>query len=180
MARNRLGARPCALANSPEPSYRLSQKSLAAYVAEFGSGQACVERVSNLRLPRANVGLIGNVAVVHPGGGVIALPAGVRAVVIDLRGLPNVPELREALDRAASLALATVTRASREGLDNFGYSNSDQSFAGIYSQFIDVWPDLPIPASAPQDLPLAVLTMQCRRRSQQTLPPHFGSPIARG
>ena len=139
------------------PGYQLSRANLSAYVAEFSAGQTCLESVSNAALPGTRVGLAGHVAVVRPGIGELTLPSGAQAVVIDLRGLPNAPGLREALDRAAAMALATpVSRPTRQVLSNFGYM--DQWFADPeYLQYLDTWPDDPIPAGAPRDLPLALI-----------------------
>jgi hypothetical protein len=122
---------------------------------------ACVVPADDHPLSAARVEKHGSVAIVHPGTGAVALPAGTKAVAIDVRDLAAVPELRPALEAAVAPALATpVSRPPRTVRKRDGMN--DEVFAptmNVYSNTVeDLTDGSPIPASGATDLPLAILT----------------------
>ncbi len=68
--------------------------------------EVCAVAGGDGSLVPANVALVGDVAVVIPGTGDVALPEGTAAVVVDVRALPAGDEGDAALDAAVGLALA--------------------------------------------------------------------------
>jgi Peptidase family S41 len=83
-----------ALKNSTQPD-------LDAYAASVG---ACALAASPAPMAQARVDLKGDVAIVHPGTGAVTLPAGTKAVAIDLR---DAPDDDAALQAAIAPALGT-------------------------------------------------------------------------
>jgi hypothetical protein len=163
-----------ALAKAVTRPFAADERVLRDYVDALGDGQECVVRASRAELPRASVRLVGDVAVVRPGTGALTLPAGAKAVAIDLRDLPSVPfdianlvngsptsdPLRLALDSAAALALAMpIPRATFNTRYWAGMTNGDPQYGDVgNSNDITQWQFEPIPAGATVDLPLALLT----------------------
>ena len=104
------------------------------------------------------------VAVIRPGTGEPVLPEGTQAVAIDLRGLPDVPELEPALARAISVASNTpASRVSARVRAHDGLT--DEFFSvNVYSNTTQRLNAAAYPASGAEDLPVALLT-------NATLPP---------
>lgn len=142
-----------ALVHTAVPSHEV----LEAYVAALGNGQSCVAWTSPDGLPPAHVTMAGNVAVVRPGTGALALPPQAKAVALDLRGLPDAPGLRHALDAAAALALASpVSRPTTTVRAHYGPVDAFGDY--LYYDYLDTPAQPPIPAGSARDLPLAVIT----------------------
>lgn len=132
---------------------------LAGYAAAL-PGVACAAMAGTATaLGPASVETSGSVAIVHPGTGAITLPAGVEGVAIDLRDLPNTPDLRAALEAAVSPALATpIERAVQRVRKHDGMVDELFSATNVYKQSVLERSQAPIPATGSADLPLAVLT----------------------
>jgi C-terminal processing protease CtpA/Prc len=135
---------------------------LGAYAA--GLASVCLVPADNRALPKARVDMVGNVALVHPGTGAMSLPAGTSAVVLDLRNLPAADGLREAIERAAALALASpVARPSRRTREHYGLSVAGEPY-DYFRYEVEIQPQPALPAGAPADLPLAIV-------AGRTMPP---------
>src|SRR5205814_1233544 len=79
-----------ALAAALEPDEALASRwrdAVADYAERLDS--VCALRAETQDLPAARVEMNADVAVIHPGTGPVALTAGTKAVVIDLRHLPD-------------------------------------------------------------------------------------------
>jgi hypothetical protein len=148
---------------------------LRDYVAAMGDGEACVAQASATALGPAHIEMVGDVAVVHPGTGALSLPAGAKAVAVDVRGLPTsgpdllgifttgAPEdpVRDAIDAAVALALATpVSRPLANARYYFGLPDEDleEPQPDLFASYVGPWELEPLPAGSAVDLPLAVLT----------------------
>jgi hypothetical protein len=162
-----------ALAAALHDPPRAPHNVMNAYADALGDGQTCARHASNAPLGAAEVTLVGDVAVIHPGTGDVVLPAGAHAVAIDLRGLPHVPfdvgdavnglpiadPLRAALDAAASTALAAQIQRPIFLLRSwFGMANSDAEWGDVgFEQAIFPVQFESLPAGATADLPLALI-----------------------
>lgn len=113
----------------------------------------------------ATVEMVGDVAVIRPGTGDVVLPSEAVAAAIDLRELPAVEGLRDALERAASVVLAEDVPRPRmhirlhQGLRDEGYS----PVYGLSNVYSDVMTHLEQPAivgTRAQPLPLVVVTAE--------------------
>ncbi len=147
-----------AFASSAEP---WSLATLEAYAEALPT--VCHLAAGAETLPAAKVELSGTVAVVRPGTGELALPAGATAVAIDLRGLPAVEGLRDALEQAAALALAepvaqpkVQVREHRGLTDEYLWEFFGAN--GIYSNKLTTKSQPALPAGAPVELPIVLLT----------------------
>lgn len=81
---------------SPSPEGRSGQRLSSAPAHNRPAciyRRACATQITANKLGKARVQMEGNVAIVQPGTGAIALPTGAAAVAIDLRGLPGVSGL---------------------------------------------------------------------------------------
>jgi len=146
-----------ALASVLDAEDAVANPDLAAYVAPLGD--ACALPASAASLGPASVSLVGDVAWVVPGTGAVALPEGTAAVALDLRDLPAVPELRDAL--AAALAPAMATDAAwpdREERVWDGLVDQVYSEDNTYTTEVVTVPGVPLPASGTEDLPLLLVT----------------------
>lgn len=126
---------------------------LDAYVA--GLAEACVVPDAGAALGPFEVTLHGEVAWVRPGLGVPTLPAGARAVVVDLRDLPADPAVGDAAAAAAALALAGEVPLAEQSVRVFeGYVDQAYSASNVYKLDRDV--EAPtLAGAAPAALPLA-------------------------
>lgn len=122
-------------------------------------GGVCALPVSAAReLPPVRVEQAGSVALIHPGPGDVVLPPGTQAVAIDLRELPEVPELKPALERALAAASAQpVARVPERARLHRGMTD-ESGGSEYYSNTITVGKPPPYAAAGPADLPLALLT----------------------
>lgn len=107
---------------------------------------ACaVDAVTAAALPAARVELRDGVAWVQPGEGAVEVPAEARAIVLDLTGLPEHPELWDALARAsAAVFAAPIPRAGTvrtfHGLA-FAAARSDRVYNDATALIdLDPWP----------------------------------------
>jgi hypothetical protein len=137
----------------------LEKPDLAPYAAAL-PGVACAGVAATAAdLPAAKVEVSGNVALIRPGTGAVNLPANVKAVAIDLRDLPEVPELRAALEAAVSPALAApIDRPSRKVRHHDGMTDEVMYPDNAYSDRLVEKAQAPIPATGGSDLPIALLT----------------------
>lgn len=140
-----------------------SAGALQAYAEELPS--VCVLSAATGELPGAEVVQSDNTAIIKPGTGDLALPEGVERVVIDLRQLPETPELPEALERAVSLALATPVERARFDIRKHN-GLTDEAYAplvgidNIYSNIVEHVTPEPIPSGGSADLPIVLLTSE--------------------
>ncbi|WP_394844641.1 S41 family peptidase [Pendulispora brunnea] len=144
-----------ALAASVGGAGPITEAVLPAYAARLG-GAACARPSDATPLRPARVRSMGPVAIVRPGTGEVTLPAGTKAVVVDLRHLPAVQGLREALEAAVAPALASaVPRATSHVRKHYGLAPRDGS---VYENSVAA---LTQPALAPKgtsELPLVLVT----------------------
>jgi C-terminal processing protease CtpA/Prc len=126
---------------------------LDAYAAALAG--ACAADADERALAPVRIDVRDGVAIVRPGTGATALPAGTRAVVIDLRDLPDAVELRDALRAAVGPALARDVAGGRARVRKHVGHFDEYYSRGLYeSQVVDV-ERAPIRASGAADLPLA-------------------------
>lgn len=126
---------------------------------------ACALKASDRHLGPARVERLGSVAWVHPGTGDVSVAEDARAVVIDLRDLPQPTAadewmaLRSALDHAAAPALARpVDRPQVRIRHHQGMADECLSDRSMYFADVVEHEDVKIPAGAKRDLALAVVT----------------------
>jgi hypothetical protein len=136
---------------------RLSLADLTAYAARLDG--ACALAATTATLGRASVETHRGIATIRPGTGEVRLPAGTRAVVIDLRDLPAVAGLQTALDNAVAPALRTsLERPVRRVHRHDGLTDEVVSATNVYSNATTAAVDPPITATGQADLPMALLT----------------------
>lgn len=126
--------------------------------AAGSTGVCAIGRVDRTLEP-ARVAYAGDTVIVRPGTGAFALPTSPGAFALDLRGLPDVPELESLLERTlASLVRGTVARPIRAVRRHYGMT--DEYFAPMNAYATDVvqTSTTPIYGTAMVDVPLAVLT----------------------
>ncbi len=147
-----------ALSLALDPVDALTKPDLTPYAAAL-PGVVCALPASMDALGAASVEVSGGVAVVHPGTGAITLPAGVEAVAIDLRDLPEVPGLRAALEAAVAPALSTpIPRAKERMRQHHGMIDEVFSPTNVYGSKVVSHEQADIPAGGSADLPIALLT----------------------
>jgi hypothetical protein len=147
-----------ALAAALDGDDPLGPAALDTYAA--GLVTVCSLDATDAELGPATVTVQGDVAVVRPGTGPVSLPEDVRAVAVDLRGLPAVPGLREALAAAVAPALATPVSSLQRRV-RFWQGLDDEVFAeaNAYTQTLRATASsLLVGPAGSVDLPLAVLT----------------------
>jgi C-terminal processing protease CtpA/Prc len=107
----------------------------------------------------ARVEMMGDVAIVHPGAGVVTLPAGTRAVAIDLRDLPASPTLDAALQAAIAPALGTpLPRSSLHVREHYGMNDEIYSPGfGPFKTSLVTNDRASLMPSGAEDLPLFLL-----------------------
>lgn len=139
-----------------------SVSSLSAYAAAIGD--ACFLKATDSILTETSVQSLGSIAIIHPGKGKPQLPAGATAVAVDLRDLPAVEGLREAIEGAVSLALSEPVPRPKLSVRKLT-GMTDELFipfklaqGATYTSEIVVVAQAPIPAAAPSRLPLVLLT----------------------
>ena len=121
-----------ALAEALEPADALETLDLAAYDAALAS-VCIVPAAATSELGPASVELVGTTAWVRPGTGEIVLPPETQVVVLDLRDLPDVPELAERLHAALAPALVTeVSRPTRRFRRHAGHTDQFYSSQNVY------------------------------------------------
>lgn len=126
--------------------------------AEALEDVCALDTVAAAPLPAVSVEDVGGIAVIHPGAGDVTLPAGARAVAIDLRGLPEVPGAEEALGRAISAAsTAPVARVPHRVRAHKGMTNESRDVS-VYRNTASLLTSPPYAPSGQAELPVAVLT----------------------
>ncbi|WP_043710410.1 S41 family peptidase [Corallococcus macrosporus] len=109
-------------------------------------------------LPAAQVEQADTVAILRPGTGELVLPAGTRAVAIDLRGLPDAPGLEEALAHAiAVVSNQPIPRVSARVRVHDGMTD-EHNTQNVYSNSTALLTAPDYAASGAADLPVALLT----------------------
>jgi peptidase S41-like protein len=138
-----------ALASAVDPPGALSSGALSALEAYSESlPGVCVAPVNSNTLGPAQVFTFGTIALIRPGTGSVSIPSGTDLVVVDLRDLPAVAELRAALDAAVSPALANpVARSDRIVREHFGMADEASGSSGTYSAHLILQTQPDIPAS---------------------------------
>lgn len=135
----------------------LSTDLLSTYANALES--VCRVQADDRTLPEAHVEIIGNVAVIHPGSGVIALPEQVQAVAIDLTDLPDSADVAEALRNALSAAIVTpATLPNMHVRQHNGLTDEVFSENNVYANSVIELSQEPIQPQGKQELPLAFLT----------------------
>lgn len=95
------------------------KKLLASYAASLPN--VCVVTADARALPVASVEMRKSVAIIHPGTGPVTLPAGLKAIAVDLRNLPSTNDLPGAIDAAFRAALrGTISLPTRVVRENDG------------------------------------------------------------
>ncbi len=134
---------------------------LAAY-ADALPGIACILPAASSapNLEAARVEIFDNeVALIRPGTGFVDVPSQIAAIVVDLRDLPVVDGLREALEAAVAPALATpIPRLSRRVRRHYGMTDEQFSPYNLYKNTIAEMGDANIPAANQTERKLALLT----------------------
>ncbi|WP_437817157.1 S41 family peptidase [Sorangium sp. So ce1078] len=153
-----------ALVTALLPADAIDSPDLAPY-ANALPGIACAlsANTAAASLDVARVELVegedGAVALVRPGTGTVEVPPEVSAIVVDLRDLPPAPGLREAIEAAASQALATpVPRLARRVRRHYGMTDEQFTPENLYKNTIAEIRGDPIPAASSADRKLAFLT----------------------
>ncbi|WP_275900272.1 S41 family peptidase [Pyxidicoccus trucidator] len=130
----------------------------ARVYAEALESVCALETVAEAPLPAVSVEDLGGIAVIHPGTGDVTLPAGARAVAIDLRVLPAAPGLEEALGRAISAAsTGAVARVNYRVRVHKGLMDEVRE-ESAYSNTTTSQSSPPYTASGAAELPVALLT----------------------
>lgn len=150
-----------ALAAALLPPDALETLDFASYVDAL-PGIACVlpAAAATPHLEVARVEIINDhVALIRPGTGFVDVPKEVSAIVVDLRDLPMVEGLREALDAAVAPALAApVPRLSRRVRRHYGMTDEQFTPYNLYKNTIAEIADPAIPAASQNERKLALLT----------------------
>jgi C-terminal processing protease CtpA/Prc len=120
---------------------------------------ACAAPASGASLGPAAVTMDGTIAIVRPGTGPVTLPSSARAVVVDLRGLPAVQGVGDAVRRAMAPALKTPPPGPLQWLRaHFGPTDEIFFPFGVYATGLLLQDAAPLPATGQRDLPLVLLT----------------------
>jgi hypothetical protein len=147
-----------AISAALEGADAVAKPDLAAFAAAL-PGLSCALPAMSPALPEARVELRGDVAVIHPGSGPIALPEGTHAVAIDLRGLVEGPGLREAIEAAIAPALSTPLQGTNRMVRRHkGMEDEVFSATNVYKADTHSRAEPEIQGTASEALPLAVLT----------------------
>ncbi len=154
-----------ALVSSLEPPATMEQPNLSMYAAAL-KGKVCApSRSMGRSLGIAAVSLRDEIAWITPGAGAVHFPPAARAVVIDLRGLPDDPQLPIVLDAAVAPALSSpVARPRRLVRQYDGLTDEVRISGNVYVNHVVSLSEPEIAASGKSELPLVLLT-------ETTMPP---------
>jgi C-terminal processing protease CtpA/Prc len=155
------GVSDAALARALAGDDSVSRSGVAAALRTYASqlGDVCSLPADYEGLGRARVEMVGQVAIVTPGTGDVALPPRAQVAVLDLRELPAVDGLDAALARAAAPALHTpVAQLARWRRTHNGPIDEWFSPSNVYSTSLDLEEAPALPATGPRDIPLVLLT----------------------
>jgi hypothetical protein len=150
-----------ALASALKAADALSPMSLDGYAR--GLTDVCALEAKGGALPPASVAMRGDVAVVHPGAGAVTIPAAARTVAIDLRDLPESPDLEAALVSAVAASVRkNVMRADQRVRTFYGHPDEVWSqlehVQNIYTSSVATLPGAEIAGTGDLDRTLLVLT----------------------
>ncbi|MBK8257198.1 MAG: peptidase S41 [Polyangiaceae bacterium] len=159
----------------PVSEYRAADQALATALALDGAWDGADPSAYTTALPGvvcpgatsaeqptlgpAEVKMVGTVAIVVPGTGEVNYPSETQAVLVDLRNLPWVPGLREAIAAAVAPALSTpVPGLAAKVRKHNGMVDEMFSAQNVYTMSVE---QIALPewsASGATDLPIAMLT----------------------
>lgn len=132
-------------------------RALDRYAAQLSDVQ--VLQAGPAAIGSAEIRMVGQVAVIRPGHGSIALPPQTRVVAVDLRNLPAIDDLEAILPRMVAPAMkepvpqpARVVRTHDGPADEVLIANS------VYSTGVTLEQPAPLPATGERDLPIVLLT----------------------
>lgn len=130
---------------------------LSTYAATLSD--VCTRPAAVAPLGPGSISMVGQVAVVRPGTATPPVPAGTRVAVIDLRGLPAVPDLAGVLDRIVSPLLASpVPRAATFERGHNGPVDEVFLADNVYATFVTLGERPPLPATGRRDVPIVLVT----------------------
>ncbi len=130
---------------------------LAAYAAPLAD--ACAVAADPRALGSGRVDMVGRVAIVTPGATAPPIPPSAQIAVVDLRGLPAVEHLGDALAATvAPLLTSPVDRAARWQRAHVGPVDEVFLAANVYATFVNLDEQPPIAATGARDMPLVLLT----------------------
>lgn len=120
---------------------------------------ACVIGTNNQELENSSVIVKNKIVFIKPGKGQIAVPENVSAAVIDLRNLPNVPELKEALDNAiAAVSVTSIEKAKYKVRSHLGLTDEVVAYPHpAYANTIEIREQSRILGKHKRDLPVALI-----------------------
>jgi hypothetical protein len=109
----------------------------------------------------AAVTMVGQVAVIRPGHGDVALPPGTQVVALDLRDLPAIDELTSILPRMVAAAIQSpVPMPVRVVRTHTGQVDEFFSPTNVYSTGVSAEQLPPLTGTGERDLPIVLLTGQ--------------------
>jgi len=148
-----------ALAGALASDEALSGADISVY-ANALPGVVCAHASGGASLGAAKVSSMGDVAIVTPGTGPVALPEGTKAVFVDLRELPWASGLRDVIVAAVAPALAApIPGLAIRVRRHFGMVDEVFAANNVYTNSLAKAASLPeLPSGGAVDLPLAVLT----------------------
>ena len=155
------GSADVALADALDAPNALSSSGIGAALAAYKAPlvNVCVLPANDAPIPAARVEMQGAVAVIHPGTGDVTVPGNAAAVAIDLRDLPNRPELEPVLEAVtANVLTAEDLRSQLLVVVNSGLPAELTDYTGIYFKNFGSLLPAPLPGTASHALPLAVIT----------------------
>jgi len=107
--------------------------------------------------PAAVVVIDDGIAVLRPGPGEFTIPPDARAIALDLRDLPDSPELWTHLEAATRAILSGPLPREQVRLRTFFGRPRENGLERVYSAAIELQRRTPLPGAAAQSKPLAVL-----------------------
>jgi C-terminal processing protease CtpA/Prc len=152
-------AADAALVSALEAPATVAAPDLVAYADALGDAACAPALGADRVIGPAQVDLRGDVLWVSPGSGAVTYPSGAQAVVVDLRNLPDVPDLSGQLEAAVAPALASsVPRPHRTVRRHDGMTDEVFSPTNIYGNAVVTLEAPPIVATGQSELALALLT----------------------
>jgi hypothetical protein len=150
-----------ALATVLQPMDALDVLDLGPYDDALAS--VCILPPGEGAIGAASVEMMGSTAWVRPGTGTIELPAEAQVVVLDLRDLPNVPELRDVLEAAVLATVAPtldlpLPRTTRRVRRHWGHTDQTVSESNAYYTEVAQPPPPPLEPEGSADHELVVVT----------------------
>ncbi|NUO50371.1 MAG: peptidase S41 [Polyangiaceae bacterium] len=137
----------------------LASGDLSDYASALPGVLCARAAASGALLGPASVEVTGGVAWIVPGTGAVTIGAEATAAVIDLRDLPDDPDLRTALEAAVAPALVNpIARPSHRVREHDGLVDEVFSPQNAYSQRVVTVEQPAIPASGSTELAIGLLT----------------------